>query len=220
MKPNPIHIDCPTWEQATHHVLYCLASCVHDHMLDYIREAKTPKDAWENLEKIFVANTTTRKLLLRQELNNLQQRDTSITSYTLKIKELYDSLCSINANVDDEKVVQICLGGLAPRFGTMWTIVLARENLASFFDIQSMLLVKENHVRTTSIASEWHMLYSHSDRGRQHGRARRGRFRQGRNGRGPSHENNSHFRQDSGVKNQTYHSMQHNRYVCVCEGEK
>ena len=146
MKPNPIHIDYPTWEQATRRVLYCLASCVHDHMLDYIREAKMPKDAWENLEKILVANTTTRKLLLRQELNNLQQRDTSITSYTLKIKELYDSLCSINANIDDEKMVQICLGGLAPRFGTMRTIVLARENLASFFDIQSMLLVEENHV--------------------------------------------------------------------------
>ena len=46
-----------------------------------------PKEAWEKLKKInFAANTTARKLQLCQELNNIQQRDMSITSYTLKIE--------------------------------------------------------------------------------------------------------------------------------------
>ena len=36
----------------------------------------------------------------------------SITSYTLKIKELCDSLDSISINVEDDEMVQICLGGL------------------------------------------------------------------------------------------------------------
>ena len=45
MEPDPTHVDYPTWEQATSHVLCCLASCVHDHMLGYIREAKTLKEA-------------------------------------------------------------------------------------------------------------------------------------------------------------------------------
>ena len=61
-------------------------------MLGYIREAKKMKEAWGNLRKIFAVNTTTRKLQLHQELNNIQQRDKSITSYTLKIKELCDGL--------------------------------------------------------------------------------------------------------------------------------
>ena len=43
----------------------------------------------------------------------------SITSDTLKIKELCDSLGLINVNVDSDEVVQICLGRLAPRFGVM-----------------------------------------------------------------------------------------------------
>ena len=71
-QPGPTAPKYATWEQATSRVMYCLAICVHDHMLDYIREAKTPKEAWENLQKIFVANTTARKLQLRQELNNIQ----------------------------------------------------------------------------------------------------------------------------------------------------
>ena len=177
--------------------LNCLASCVHDHMLGYIREAKTPTEAGGNLKKIFVANTTTRKLQLCQELNNIQQRDMSITSYTLKIKELCDSLGSISVNVDDEEMVQICLGDLAPRFGAMRTAVLAREKPPSFFDLQSMLLVEENHVRTRSNASEGHMLYTHSNGGR-------GWFGQGRGRWGPTYENNSQFRQENGNPRGTF----------------
>ena len=83
-------------------------------MLGYIRDSKTRKEAWEKLKKIFVANTAARKLQLQHDLNNMLQRDMSITSYTLKIKELCDALGSINVVIDDDKMVQICLGGLAP----------------------------------------------------------------------------------------------------------
>ena len=114
-------------------------------MLGYIRDSKTPKEAWEKLKKIFAANTTARKLQLRQELNNIQQRDMSITGYTLKIKELCDALGSIDVVIDDNEMVQIWLGNLAPRFNTMRTTILTRENTPSFFDLQSILLVEENH---------------------------------------------------------------------------
>ena len=83
-------------------------------MLGYIREAKTPKEAWGNLKMIFAKNTTAQKLQLLQELKSIQQRDMSIGSYTLKIKELCDSLGSINVNIDDDEMVQIGLKGLAP----------------------------------------------------------------------------------------------------------
>ena len=58
-----------------------------------------------NLKKIFVANTASRKLQLRQELNNIEQRDMLITNYTLKIKELCDALRSINVNIDDDEIL-------------------------------------------------------------------------------------------------------------------
>ena len=74
--PNSTHADYPAWEQAASRVLYFLAWCIHDHMLGYIRDSKTPKEAWEKLKKIFAANTVARKLQLRQELNNVQQTGT------------------------------------------------------------------------------------------------------------------------------------------------
>ena len=53
------HWDFPAWEQATSRVLYYFASSVGDQLLSYIRNAKTPKDAWGNLKKIFAVSTTT-----------------------------------------------------------------------------------------------------------------------------------------------------------------
>ena len=101
----------------------------------------------------------------------------------------------INVNINDNEMVQICLRDLATRFGTIRSPVLTRENPPSF-NIQSMLLVKENYVRMRSNALEGHKLYSDSDgvKGRDHGR--RGRFRQGRNNQGQLHEQNFYYLQD------------------------
>ena len=37
----------------------------------------------------------------------------------MKINEIFDSLDSISVNMEDDQMVEICLGGLAPRFGAM-----------------------------------------------------------------------------------------------------
>ena len=69
------HEDQPglaTWEQAASRLMYCLVRCLHDHMLGYICKPKTLKEAWDNLRKIFAANTTARRLQLCQELSNIQ----------------------------------------------------------------------------------------------------------------------------------------------------
>ena len=105
--------------------MYCLETCVQDHMLSHIRDAKMPKEAWENLKKIFAVDTSVHKLQLRQELNNICQKEMSVTDYTAKIKSICDSLGSINVNIDEEEMVQVCLGGLAQRFNPLRTAILA-----------------------------------------------------------------------------------------------
>ena len=70
----------------------------------------------------------------------------SINNYTLNIKEWCDFLGSINVNIDNNRMAQISLRGLTPRFSVILSIVLAREKSPPFFDLQLMLLVEENHV--------------------------------------------------------------------------
>jgi hypothetical protein len=40
-----------------------------------------------------------------------------VADYTLKINEIYDSLASIDVNIDESEKVQVCLGGLPSKFG-------------------------------------------------------------------------------------------------------
>ena len=69
-------------------------------MLSYIKDAKSPNDAWGNLKEIFG-----RKLQLRQELNNVRRGGMSVIDCTTKIKEICDSLGSINVSVDEDEMV-------------------------------------------------------------------------------------------------------------------
>jgi hypothetical protein len=142
--------------------------------LSYIWDAATPKAAWENLKKVFAASTMARKLQLRQELSNLRQRDLSVADYTLKISEICKSLASVDVNIDDSEKVHICLGGLASKFGAFRTAVCTRESTPSFFNLQSMLLVEENHVGASMCThTDSKMLYTEGERPR--GRGGRGR---------------------------------------------
>ena len=50
------------------------------------------KDVWQNLKRIFVVSMTTMKLQLKQEPNNIWQRDMSVANYTSKIKEIWNAL--------------------------------------------------------------------------------------------------------------------------------
>ena len=87
-----------------------------------------------------------------------------VTDYTTKIKEICDALGSINVTVHEDEMVEIVLGGLAQRYGSIRTTICAREKPPSFFVLQSMLMVEENHVsgsRTTQ--SDNHMMYTEAE---------------------------------------------------------
>ena len=70
----------------------------------------------------------------------------SVAKYTSKIKDICESLVSIDMNVEEGNMVQICLRGLASKFKAFRTVVCTRENMPSFFNLRLMLLVEENHV--------------------------------------------------------------------------
>jgi hypothetical protein len=93
-----------------------------------------------------------------------------VADYTLKINEICESLASVDANIDDSEKVQIFLGGLASKLGAFRTAVCTRETTSSFFDLQSMLIVEENHVgASTSTHTDNKILYTEGERPRGRG---------------------------------------------------
>ena len=94
----------------------------------------------------------------------------AVASYTSNIKGIYESLASVDVNVEEEKMVQVCLRGLASKFGAFRTAVYTRENKPSFLDLQSILLLEENHAgASTSTHANNKILYTEEDRPRGRG---------------------------------------------------
>ena len=76
----------------------------------------------------------------------------SVAGYMTRIKEICDSLASINVTVEEDEMAQVYLGGMGSKFKAFRTTVCTRENTLSFFDLQSMLLVEENHACASTSA--------------------------------------------------------------------
>jgi hypothetical protein len=80
-------------------------------MIVHIQDAKSPKQAWDTLVKIYNTNTQARKMQLKQELHNLQKNKMNINDYFINVKNLADAFASIRAPVDDEDLVAMTLNG-------------------------------------------------------------------------------------------------------------
>ncbi len=81
-------------------------------MIVHIQDAKSPKQAWDTLVKMYSTNTQACKMQLKQELLNLQKSKMNINHYSTKLKNLVYALASIRTPVDDEDLVAMTLNGL------------------------------------------------------------------------------------------------------------
>ena len=84
--------------------------------MDIYQDAKSPKEAWEILVKLFATNTKAKKIQLNNELHIVEKKSMSVSDYALKIKSIYESLPSINVTVDDDDKVEVCLHGPSPQY--------------------------------------------------------------------------------------------------------
>jgi len=109
-------------------------------MIVHIQDAKSPKQAWETLVKMYSTNTQARKMQLKQELHNLQKNKMNINGYSTKVKNLADALASIRAPVDDEDLVAVTLNGLGKDYSQFRTSITVRETFSDFQDLITLLI--------------------------------------------------------------------------------
>ncbi len=60
-----------TWHEKTRKILYWLSMSVFNSMIVHIQNAKSSKQAWDTLVKMYNMNTQTHKMQFNQKLHNL-----------------------------------------------------------------------------------------------------------------------------------------------------
>ena len=92
-------------------------------MIGHIQDAMSPKEAWDILVQMFATNTRAKKIQLKNELNTVERKNVYINDFTLKIKNICESLASINVTVDDDDKIEVCLRGLGPQYKSFATFI-------------------------------------------------------------------------------------------------
>ncbi len=123
---------------------------VSDSMIVHIQDAKSPKQAWDTLVKMYSTNTQARKMQLKQELHNLQKKKMNISDYSTKLKNLADVLASIGAPVDDEDLVVVTLNGLGKDYNQFCILIAVQETFPNFQDLITLLISEKMRVVGTS----------------------------------------------------------------------
>ena len=115
---------------------------------------------------------------MKTDLNTVERKNQSINEYTLKIKNICENLASINASVDNDDKIGVCLWGLGSQYKSFTTSIRTTENLPSFADLVSMLIMEEKSMGERSLQSnknsEQHVFYLNTSRGCQQGHDRGG----------------------------------------------
>jgi len=137
-------------------------------MIVHIQDAKSPKQAWDTLVKMYSTNTQAHKMQLKQKLHNLQKNKMNISDYSTKLKNLADVLASIGAPVDDEDLVAVTLNGLGKDYSQFCTLIAVQETFPNFQDLITLLISEKMRVVGTSSngGSQESAFYSSSNRGR------------------------------------------------------
>ncbi len=123
---------------------------VSDSMIVHIQNAKSPKQAWDTLVKMYNTNTQAYKMQLKQKLHNLYKNKMNINNYSTKVKNLADVLAYIGAPIDDEDLVAVTLNGLGKDYSQFRTSIAVRETFPDFQDLITLLISEEMRVVGTS----------------------------------------------------------------------
>ncbi len=135
-----------TWHEKVRKVLYWLSVSVSDSMIVHIQDAKSPKQTWDTLLKMYSTNTEACKMQLKQELHNLHKNKMNISDCSTKVKNLADALASIGAPVDDEDLVAVTLNGLGKYCSQFRTSIVVRETFPNFQDLITLLISEEMRI--------------------------------------------------------------------------
>jgi hypothetical protein len=168
-----------TWHEKTMKVLYWFFVSVSDSMIMHIQDAKSPKQAWDTLVKIYSTNTQARKMQLKQKLHNLSKNKMNINDYFTKAKFFTDVLASIGAPIDDEDLMVITLNGLGKYYSQFRTSIVVRETFPNFQNLITLTINEEMIIVDTSSngKSQESAFYSNINKGRGRGRGGKTSFR-------------------------------------------
>ncbi|CAH9133317.1 unnamed protein product, partial [Cuscuta epithymum] len=163
------------WKIKAGKAMYVLSVTIEDELLQHIKDAKTPKEAWDTLAALFARTNDAKLQRLENDLLSVSQQDISVSQYFNKVKAICDEISKLDPQnaITDTRKRRIIIHGLRPEFNGIITATRGWAKEPTLTELESLLANQEaldKQISKVLIKEDETALYSNK---RSFGRERR-----------------------------------------------
>ncbi|XP_072146632.1 uncharacterized protein [Setaria viridis] len=159
------------WRIKAGKAMFILKTTIEEDLVEHIRDAETPNEAWETLAKLFSKKNVARFQLLEKELAGISQETPSINKYFTKVKNICRELSQLDPEekVNEARMRRIIINGLSPEYSGFiaavsgWPVQLFLVELENLLANQEALAKQMGNI-TLEEKDEEEALFSSSER--------------------------------------------------------
>ncbi|XP_077251124.1 uncharacterized protein LOC143890363 [Tasmannia lanceolata] len=114
-------------------------------LIEHIRDAKTPKEAWEVLSSLFSRANDARLQFLENEIGSLTQGNLSVSDYFMKVKNLCNEISQLDdeSKISESRMRRMIIRGLRPEFTGYITAIRGWPTQPSLLELENLLINQE-----------------------------------------------------------------------------
>ncbi|KAE8673149.1 hypothetical protein F3Y22_tig00111810pilonHSYRG00151 [Hibiscus syriacus] len=158
------------WKIKAGKAMFALKTTIEEEMLEHIRDAKTPKEAWDTFVTLFSKRNDTKLQLLENELLSMAQRDMAVAQYFHKVKSICREISELDptAAIGEARIKRIIVHSLRPEYRGFVAAVQGWPTQPSLVEFENFLAGQEAMAKQmggVSLKGEEEALYTSKSRG-------------------------------------------------------
>ncbi|KAH0665503.1 hypothetical protein KY290_027735 [Solanum tuberosum] len=158
------------WKIKAGKTLFALKTTIEEDVLEHIRDAGTPKEAWDTLVALFSKKKNTRLQLFESELLSIAQNYMSIAQYLHKVKSICREISKLEPTtpIRETRMKRIIIHGLRSEYRNFVTAILGWKIQPSLVELENMFVGQEAMAKQmggVSQKGEEEALYINKSRG-------------------------------------------------------
>nr|CAD1834390.1 unnamed protein product [Ananas comosus var. bracteatus] len=153
------------WRIKAGKAMFVPKTTIEEELLEHIKEADTPKAAWDTLASLFSKKNDARLQLLENELMTISQGSMTISQYFMKVKSLCREIFQLDpeSKISDQRMKRIIIHGLKPEYNGFITAVRGWPTQPTLVELENLLANQEalaKQMAAVSMKNEEEALFS------------------------------------------------------------
>jgi len=129
------------WHIKDGKAMFVLKTMIEEDLVEHIRDAETPNEAWETFAKLFSKKNEARLQILEKEVASISQSTLSINQYFAKVKNICREISQLDPKekVSEARMRRLIDNGLRPKYSGFMAAVSRWPTQPYLVELENLL---------------------------------------------------------------------------------